>query len=60
LDIVGAKGVNENYRSSFLLQRAKVKMALGQDPQTTSPKAAGTRPTPAFSTSSLDSDPLPS
>lgn len=30
--VVGAKGVNEKYRSSFLLQRAKVKMALDLDP----------------------------
>lgn len=30
--IAGARGVNEKYRSSFLLQRAKVKVALRQDP----------------------------
>jgi tetratricopeptide (TPR) repeat protein len=30
--VAGAKGVNEKYRSSFLLQRAKVKIALSQDP----------------------------
>lgn len=30
--IAGASGVNEKYRSSFLLQRAKVKRALGLDP----------------------------
>lgn len=30
--VVGATGVNEKYRSSFLLQRVKVKVALHQDP----------------------------
>ncbi|KQQ45916.1 hypothetical protein ASF61_19975 [Duganella sp. Leaf126] len=30
--VTGAIGVNEKYRSSFLLQRAKVKIALSQDP----------------------------
>jgi tetratricopeptide (TPR) repeat protein len=30
--IEGANGVNIKYRSSFLLQRVKVKIALGQDP----------------------------
>lgn len=30
--VVGAKGMNEKYRSSFLLQRAKVKIALSHDP----------------------------
>lgn len=30
--IEGATGVNEKYRSSFLLQRVKVKVALCQDP----------------------------
>ncbi|PWE42707.1 tetratricopeptide repeat protein [Pseudomonas prosekii] len=30
--IAGATGVNEKYRSSFLLQRAKVKIKLNQDP----------------------------
>lgn len=30
--VAGATGVNEKYRSSFLLQRAKVKIALHQDP----------------------------
>lgn len=30
--IEGANGINEKYRSSFLLQRVKVKVALGQDP----------------------------
>lgn len=30
--IEGANGANERYRSSFLLQRVKVKVALGQDP----------------------------
>lgn len=30
--VTGATGVNEKYRSSFLLQRVKVKIALRQDP----------------------------
>lgn len=30
--VAGATGVNEKYRSSFLLQRVKVKIALNQDP----------------------------
>jgi hypothetical protein len=30
--VAGATGVNEKYRSSFLLQRVKVKIALRQDP----------------------------
>ena len=30
--VAGATGVNEKYRSSFLLQRAKVKIALNRDP----------------------------
>lgn len=30
--VAGATGVNEKYRSSFLLQRVKVKVALHQDP----------------------------
>lgn len=30
--VAGATGVNEKYRSSFLLQRIKVKIALHQDP----------------------------
>ena len=30
--VTGATGVNEKYRSSFLLQRVKVKIALCQDP----------------------------
>ena len=30
--LAGATGVNEKYRSSFLLQRVKVKIALKQDP----------------------------
>lgn len=30
--VAGATGVNEKYRSSFLLQRVKVKIALHQDP----------------------------
>jgi tetratricopeptide (TPR) repeat protein len=30
--VAGATGVNERYRSSFLLQRVKVKIALQQDP----------------------------
>ncbi|WEL76062.1 tetratricopeptide repeat protein [Pseudomonas sp. CBSPAW29] len=30
--VEGANGANERYRSSFLLQRVKVKVALGQDP----------------------------
>jgi hypothetical protein len=30
--VAGATGVNEKYRSSFLLQRVKVKIALKQDP----------------------------
>jgi tetratricopeptide (TPR) repeat protein len=30
--VTGATGVNEKYRSSFLLQRIKVKIALRQDP----------------------------
>lgn len=30
--VEGADGANERYRSSFLLQRVKVKIALGQDP----------------------------
>ncbi|MES3001207.1 MAG: tetratricopeptide repeat protein [Pseudomonadota bacterium] len=30
--VLGATGVNEKYRSSFLLQRVKVKVALHQDP----------------------------
>lgn len=31
--VMGATGVNEKYRSSFLLQRVKVKIALHQDPE---------------------------
>ena len=30
--VTGATGVNEKYRSSFILQRVKVKLALRQDP----------------------------